>query len=336
MNERYLQQALSAISVRRNNAQTIQQQHLAEIAQTVPEIMEINQQLFHTSQDLIQIIRSGENVAERTQRLAQQNQQGQAMIRKLLVQHGYPQNYLDIVYQCPDCNDTGYANGTFCHCLLKLAGKLATKELNKSAQVQLCRFDTFSLDYYRGKTTEHGSDCYTAMQKILAYCQNYAQYFHKSSPSILMFGKTGLGKTHLSLSIASVALERGYSVLYDSVINFLRKIEREHFGKEHPETDTMELLLTCDLLILDEPTAGLDPRERVRLRTLLADMAQDRIILVATHVVSDVESVATKVILLRAGKIVDAAPVPDLIAAHAPGGRLEDVYLNVFGEGDGK
>ena len=56
------------------------------------------------------------------------------------------------------------------------------------------------------------------------------------------------------------------------------------------------------LLILDEPTAGLDPRERVRLRTLLADMAQDRIILVATHVVSDVESVATKVILLRAGK----------------------------------
>ena len=90
------------------------------------------------------------------------------------------------------------------------------------------------------------------------------------------------------------------------------------------------------LLILDEPTAGLDPRERVRLRTLLADMAQDRIILVATHVVSDVESVATKVILLRAGKIVDAAPVPDLIAAYAPGGGLEDVYLNVFGEGDGK
>ena len=90
------------------------------------------------------------------------------------------------------------------------------------------------------------------------------------------------------------------------------------------------------LLILDEPTAGLDPKERVRLRELLAGMAQDRIILVATHVVSDVESVATKVILLRAGKIVDAAPVPELIETYAPGGGLEDVYLNVFGEGDGK
>ena len=92
----------------------------------------------------------------------------------------------------------------------------------------------------------------------------------------------------------------------------------------------------AELLILDEPTAGLDPKERVRLRTLLAGMAQDRIILVATHVVSDVESVATKVILLRAGKIVDAAPVPELIETYAPGGGLEDVYLTVFGEEDGK
>ncbi len=87
---------------------------------------------------------------------------------------------------------------------------------------------------------------------------------------------------------------------------------------------------------MDEPTAGLDPKERVRLRELLADMAKDRIILVATHVVSDVETVATKVILLRAGKIVDAAPVPELIEKYAPGQGLEDVYLNVFGEGDGK
>lgn len=90
------------------------------------------------------------------------------------------------------------------------------------------------------------------------------------------------------------------------------------------------------LLILDEPTAGLDPRERVRLRTLLAEMSADRIILVATHVVSDVESVASKVVLLRAGQIVDVAPVPELVERYAPGGGLEDVYLSVFGEGDGR
>ena len=90
------------------------------------------------------------------------------------------------------------------------------------------------------------------------------------------------------------------------------------------------------LLILDEPTAGLDPKERVRLRSLLAELAKDRIILVATHVVSDVETVATEILLLKNGKLVDQAPVSELIAAHAPGQNLEAVYLSVFGEEDGK
>ena len=90
------------------------------------------------------------------------------------------------------------------------------------------------------------------------------------------------------------------------------------------------------LLILDEPTAGLDPKERVRLRELLAEMAKDRIILVATHVVSDVETVATEILLLKNGRLVDQAPVNKLIAAHAPGKNLEAVYLSAFGEEDGK
>ena len=82
--------------------------------------------------------------------------------------------------------------------------------------------------------------------------------------------------------------------------------------------------------------AGLDPKERVRLRSLLAELARDRIILVATHVVSDVETVATEILLLKNGKLVDQAPVSELIAAHAPGQNLEAVYLSVFGEEDGK
>ena len=90
------------------------------------------------------------------------------------------------------------------------------------------------------------------------------------------------------------------------------------------------------LLILDEPTAGLDPKERVRLRSLLAELARDRIILIATHVVSDVETVATEILLLKNGNLVDQAPVSELIAAHAPGQNLEAVYLSVFGEEDGK
>lgn len=92
------------------------------------------------------------------------------------------------------------------------------------------------------------------------------------------------------------------------------------------------LLGDPQLLIMDEPTAGLDPKERVRLRTALAGLAHDRIILVATHVVSDVEHVANEILLLKEGRLVDHAPPAELIDKYVPGGTLEDVYLAIFGE----
>lgn len=87
-----------------------------------------------------------------------------------------------------------------------------------------------------------------------------------------------------------------------------------------------------ELLIMDEPTAGLDPKERVRLRNLISDISKESIVLVATHVVSDVETVADKIILLKDGRIVDFDTPSNLIDKYAKGKGLEEVYLNIFGD----
>ncbi len=73
------------------------------------------------------------------------------------------------------------------------------------------------------------------------------------------------------------------------------------------------LLNNPEILILDEPTAGLDPKERVHFRNLLSDCAGDKIIVLSTHIVSDIEAVADEVLLMKKGKFVLQGSVPDLI-----------------------
>lgn len=72
------------------------------------------------------------------------------------------------------------------------------------------------------------------------------------------------------------------------------------------------LLNEADILILDEPTAGLDPKERVRFRNLLSEYAGDKIVILSTHIVSDVEAIADEVLLMKKGKFVLQGTVQEL------------------------
>lgn len=67
------------------------------------------------------------------------------------------------------------------------------------------------------------------------------------------------------------------------------------------------------ILILDEPTAGLDPSERIRFRNLISELAADRIVLLSTHIVSDVESMARQIILMKTGRFVMTGTTEELI-----------------------
>lgn len=86
------------------------------------------------------------------------------------------------------------------------------------------------------------------------------------------------------------------------------------------------------LVVLDEPTAGLDPKERVRVRERIEALSGDKIILVSTHVVSDIEPIAKEIILIKEGSIVDRNTVKALCEKYGNSNDLEEVYMQVFGE----
>lgn len=90
------------------------------------------------------------------------------------------------------------------------------------------------------------------------------------------------------------------------------------------------LLGKPQVLILDEPTAGLDPRERLRIRDYIAALAEDRIVFLTTHIVSDIESIARDVLLLKDGALVEHGAPEDLVT-RVQGKDLEDVYMAYLG-----
>jgi ABC-type multidrug transport system ATPase subunit len=79
-----------------------------------------------------------------------------------------------------------------------------------------------------------------------------------------------------------------------------------------------------DLVIVDEPTAGLDPEERVRFRNVLSDLGMGRLVILSTHIVSDVESIATEIAILRGGALV-ALATPEALMREAEGSVWEVV-----------
>ncbi|MDE5885568.1 MAG: ATP-binding protein [Oscillospiraceae bacterium] len=243
MSQTAFQRALQEVSARRIRAQMEQEERCQEIEKKIPGIAEINRQL---SQSLLRIMR-GEDIDV----IQKQNLEAQRLCAQKLETYKYPGNYLDIHYTCPACCDTGYVNdGQYCQCVKKLASIYAVADMHETAQIQLCRFEDFSLAYYQEPET---CKYYAYMSNVLKFCQDYAANFSQDSQSMLFWGKAGTGKTHLSLSIVTEVLKKGYDVIYDSTGNLLSKVESEHFrSHDTPETDTLQLLLDTDLLVLDD------------------------------------------------------------------------------------
>lgn len=94
-----------------------------------------------------------------------------------------------------------------------------------------------------------------------------------------------------------------------------RKLGQYSGGMRQRALLASAMLGSPSLLILDEPTAGVDPRERIRIRSIISEISQDRIVLLATHVVTDVECIANQVLLMKKGKLVLSGSPEELIVS---------------------
>ena len=253
MKEYYLSKALSILESRRGEAEILRGRREMEIADRIPEVVEIRRRLAMTSVELSKLILRGQADFEETlEKMRRENLALQQREKELLLKNGYPADYLELAYQCKLCHDTGYVKGTPCRCLDRLLSQLAAQDAKKESTLTLTDFSGFSLQYYPSqKDLRRNIVPREHMEELLRFCKNYAETFSVHAKGILMLGETGLGKTHLSLAIANRVMEREYTVLYDTVSVFMDRAEGERFGRL-PDRDTLGRMMAADLLVLDD------------------------------------------------------------------------------------
>ena len=224
--------------------------------QAEPRLKEIEQQLRATMPKLISsALRRGTDPLPAVRVLRDENLALQRERAQLLTGMGYPADYLEEQPACPLCGDTGYHDGQVCRCLREYYKRAQLSELSKMLDLGSQSFDTFDTDWYSdqrapGKTKsarEH-------MEWVYDTCVEYAHNFGKKPANLLLFGRPGLGKTHLSAAIAREVSGDGWSVVYDTAAHIFQRFEDRKFGREEGEAAEGDVnrVMTCDLLLLDD------------------------------------------------------------------------------------
>ena len=235
---------LARIDGRRRRAEEIADARVDELCAQYEEFKQIERELSLTGKKLVSVIRGNGDVKKSMEKIQKDHAAVMKRRSRFLASHGYNDDYIQPQYVCSLCSDTGFIGNEHCVCLTKMIGEYNCKKMNESSPLSLCSFDTFDLSYYDG-------DDRVQMENILSFVKDYAEDFGPHSSNLLFYGNTGLGKTHLSLAVASVALSKGFTVIYDQAQTLFDKLADERFSRDGA-SETEEAIYNCDLLIIDD------------------------------------------------------------------------------------
>ena len=172
----------------------------------------------------------------------------------LLKQHGYAENYLEPVYNCPLCRDTGYLHQTAdadvrekCRCFRQKEIALLYEQSNIQKTIEKENFSTLSFEYYEGEDRKR-------FQEAVRISLDFVQNFEQDYQNLFFYGTVGTGKSFLSGCIARELLQSGHSVIYFSSAGLFDTLARYSFDAKAKESlyNFYKDLYNCDLVIIDD------------------------------------------------------------------------------------
>ncbi|MBR5561104.1 MAG: ATP-binding protein [Clostridia bacterium] len=191
---------------------------------------------------------------EISQNMQDQMEAINAELRRTLASCGFAEDYLQPVYRCSECRDTGYV-GEPVHEMCACLKRAVMNRLYQSEGLQGLERENFAVfneeifpdEPIEGRKTSQR----TFIKKCRQYCEEYADTFAAGEgKGLLLCGRSGLGKTFLMNCVAQRVLERGYSVVVVSAYKLIEAMRRYQFGEESGEQ--VQDMLACDLLCIDD------------------------------------------------------------------------------------
>lgn len=166
---------------------------------------------------------------------------------RLLQSAGLPADYLEPVYICSDCQDTGYIEGEKCHCFRLAEISLLYEQSNLGNMLGEESFDRLSYQYYQGQDL-------IRFQHTVQTCLKFIENFSLDYQNLFFYGTVGTGKSFLSGCIAKELIEKGFSVIYFSSCGLFDTLSHISFHTNHREElqGIYRNLYHCDLLIIDD------------------------------------------------------------------------------------
>lgn len=216
----------------------------------IPEYRQLETSIGSVARDKAQSILEGDDTALASLHdyIGKISQQKQA----LLISAGFPADYLEPVYHCADCHDTGYidAGGSQkekCHCLRQQEVSILYEQSNIQDVISRENFSTLIFDYYQGEDLER-------FERTVKKCKDFVEQFPDSYRNLFLYGTVGTGKSFLSGCIANEILKQGRSVIYFSSVGLFDKLAQYTFDTKSKETlyNFYEDLYNCELVIIDD------------------------------------------------------------------------------------
>jgi DNA replication protein DnaC len=187
-----------------------------------------------------------------TDRLAELNARKAACLASI----GKPADYLENIYTCKACRDTGYVGQHRCSCFKKKAIELVYLDSNLKNITENENFENFSYEWYSGQVSRFNSEVSPLenIKKCVSRAKKFVANFDTEYSNLILYGTTGIGKTFLSNCIAKELLDTSHSVIYLTATELFDRLAKKDYSKNKTGEDAFEAdyLTECDLLIIDD------------------------------------------------------------------------------------